>query len=109
MDTWYKATLPFAECGIAGKGQKLQDAFAEVFIMNAGPWDAAMFSQRSDDFTKMFYYFTPGALRIARSLIEALGIVPCPVPLRGSVSLAVGDARAFDMLTESESKKSAQA
>jgi hypothetical protein len=98
METWYKVTLPFADCGIAGKGQRLQDAFMALLIANGGlPKDAAMFSQRSEDFNEMFYYFSPAAIRIAKLLIEGHGAVPCSAPLRGTVNLAAGDAVAFDL------------
>lgn len=97
---WYKVTLAYEECGVAGKGQKLQDAFAQLLMRNGGkPWDAALFSQRSDDFDKVFYYFSPSSLVVAKSLIEASGAVPCPAPSRSPLlQMATGDARAWDIL-----------
>lgn len=97
---WYKVTLAYKDCGIGGKGQQLQDAFTELLIQNGGqPWDAALFSQRSDDFESVFYYFSPSTPVIAKSMIDAWGAVPCPTPTRGPLlKMATGDARAWDML-----------
>ncbi len=70
-----------------------------LLIANAGlPRDAALFCRRSEDFKEMFYYFSPAAMQIARPLIERHGATPCSAPLRGTVDLAVGDARALEML-----------
>lgn len=70
-----------------------------LLIANGGlPYDAALFSRRSDDFAKVFYYFSPSAMLIARLLIERQGATPCSAPLRGTVNLEAGDARALDML-----------
>jgi hypothetical protein len=68
METWYKITLRYKDCGIDGEGQRLQDAFTTILIANSGrPWTAALFSQRSEDFENLFYYFTPDAIQ-SRSL-----------------------------------------
>jgi hypothetical protein len=105
MESWYKVSLPFEDCGIAGKGQQLQEDFMALLIENAGlPRDAAMFSRRSDDFGKVFYYFSPAAMQIASLLIKSQGATPCSAPLRGTVNLAAGDARALEMLWPPESK-----
>jgi hypothetical protein len=97
--SWYQVKLPFKECGTGGQGQQLQNAFAALLVANGGqPWDAALFSQPSDDFEHVFYYFSPAALQSARKLIARSRATPCPAPLRGTVKLAVGDARALDTL-----------
>jgi hypothetical protein len=57
-----------------------------------------MFSQRSDDFEKVFYYFSPGAMTIAGIIVNSFGGVPCSAPARGTVDLCAGDALALDML-----------
>jgi hypothetical protein len=111
MDSWYKITFPYAECGVGGKGQRLQDAFTAILIAHGGkPWTAALFSQRSEDFEQMFYYFSPGAMQIARVLIESYKPVPCNQPPRPAienhVSLSVGDARVFELLWPEESQNS---
>jgi hypothetical protein len=107
MQSWYKVTLPFADCGTGGKGHRLQEAFMHLLIANGGlPKDAAMFSQRSEDFNEVFYYFSPSAMRIAKILIEGHGAVPCPAPLRGTVNLAAGDTSVFDLLWPSPNRSS---
>ena len=104
METWYKVTFPFKECGVAGKGQQLQDAFASLLIAHGGmPRDGALFSQRSGDFEQMFYYFSPAAAQIARDLIQIHRGVLCPLPPE-TVTLAVGDDRAREMLWPPKSR-----
>jgi hypothetical protein len=99
--SWYKVTLPLKDCGINGRGRELQDAFMAIFMTYAGPLDAAMFSERSEDFEEVFFYFSPGAARIATTLIESYKAVPCPAPLRENVALAAGDADALETLLPS--------
>jgi len=99
--SWHKVTLPFEECGIAGKGRQLRDAFTTLLIANGGqPRDAALFSQTSDDYKSVFFYFSPAAVQIARSLIEQWHPVPCSgPPFPGKlVSLEAGDQRVWDLL-----------
>lgn len=102
--SWYTVTLAYKDCGVGGKGQQLQDAFTELLIHNGGkPWDAALFSQRSDDFETMSYYFSPSSPVFANRLIAAWGAVPCPAPSRGPLlHMATGDARAWDLLFPTE-------
>ncbi len=97
-EAWYKVTLPFAEAGIAGKAMALQNAFGELLIASGGVRDAAMFSNRDENYEWCFYYFSPGAVRLAKPLIDAYGGVTCPAPKRGTVDLQAGDASAFDTL-----------
>jgi hypothetical protein len=109
MEYWHKITLPYADSGVAGKGQRLKEAFMSRLMASGGqPKDAAMFWQQSEDFKEMFYYFSPGAMRVARLLIEGHGAVPCPAPLRGTVNLAAGDAAAFELLWPSPDRDSSQ-
>lgn len=104
---WYKVTIPSTECGLGGKGQRLHDSFAVLLVANAGlPWDAAMFSRDSDDLKEVTYYFSPSAIKIAKLLIESHGAVSCSAPQRGTVHLAVGDARAPEMLWPQASQNS---
>jgi len=98
--SWHKVTLPFKDCGIAGKGKQLQDAFGVLLVANGGrPKDAALFSQTSDDFEFVHYYFSPAAMQIAKELIERWGGERCPTPVRTlRFALEVGNAGALDML-----------
>jgi hypothetical protein len=97
----------FKDCGVGGKGQRLQDALGNILIASGGrPWDAAMFSQRDENFETVSYYFSPSAPGIARVLIEDHGAVPCSAPARENLALAIGDARALEMLWPSPSRGS---
>jgi hypothetical protein len=99
--SWYKVTLPFKDSGVSGKGQQLRDIFGTTLIASGGlPRDAALFSQTSDDFESVFFYFSPAAMQIAKELIEAFRGVPCAgPPFPGKlVALEVGDARALEIL-----------
>lgn len=98
--SWYKVTLPFKDCGIAGKGRQLHDAFAARLMANGGrPRDAALFSQTSDDYESVDYYFSPAALQIAKKVIESFAGAPCAIPVRGlRFALEVGHAGALDIL-----------
>jgi hypothetical protein len=102
--SWYKITFRVNDCVIGGKGQRLQDAFLALLIANGGtPWTAALFSQLSNDYNRVYYYASPDAMQIARVLIESYGATACDQPPRPStdvfgVRLSVGDARVFELL-----------
>jgi hypothetical protein len=98
MENWWKVTMSLKDWTPGGKGQKLIDDFAAIFIANAGPVNAVMFSQKSEDFADAFFYFSPAAIHIAKTLIEIHKPVPCQAPLRGTVNLAAGDVRAVEIL-----------
>jgi hypothetical protein len=97
--SWYRVTFKSAECGPDGKSQQLINAFSDIFVANGRqPWGAAVFSQVTDDFDTVSYYFSPEAILIALNLIEFHGAVPCDSPAQASVRLAVGDDRASELL-----------
>jgi len=97
--SWHRISIAYEDCGIGGKGHQLTGAFMALLIENVEvPIDAAVFSRRSDDFSSVLYYFSPGAMRIAGPLAESYGATPCSAPLRGTVHLAAGDVRALEML-----------
>ncbi len=98
MGNWYKVTLAFADCGIGGKGQALQDAFAALFVANGGPVNAALFTNHDEDFQSCFYYFSSGAVQIAKHLIAQHAGVPCSAPTKDRVILVVGHAGIADTL-----------
>ena len=97
MSGWYRVTLPYSEAGMAGKGRLLQDAFEVSFMSDHAPADAALFTRRSDDFENVFYYFTPGAVRIAKGMIDSLRGVACSAPeYDDQIALLVDHADAHD-------------
>ena len=90
---WYRVAFSVAEAS-SGRAIELQDKFSAVFLAFAAPADAAMFKSR--DVMENFYYFSPGAARIAMPLIAAYAGVECLAPTRSALySLVVsGDASA---------------
>lgn len=99
--SWRKVTLPFKDCRVNGKGSQLRDAFGVLLIANGGrPFDAAVFSQTSDDQESVYFYFSPAACQLAPALVEQFHGVPCPGPpfVGKLVALEVGDARSWEML-----------
>jgi hypothetical protein len=97
--SWHKVTFKSEDCGIAGKGQRLHDAFSALLVASGGfPKDAALFCQRSADSNDVSYYFSPSTMLIAKHLIEHYRASPCPAPVRGTVDLAMGDESARDTL-----------
>jgi hypothetical protein len=90
METsWYQVALSDQDV-IAGKGLELQDLFSVLFLSKGGPKDAAMFCSRSSQENN--FYFTPGAVNIAKELIARYRGVECPAPLGSALSLLVADA-----------------
>ena len=77
MSGWYKITLSNAEFA-AGKGVELQNAFTDVFLGLAGPDEAGMFACRQ--IGKHDYFFSPGAVRIAKPIIDLYAGVECATP-----------------------------
>jgi cytochrome c biogenesis protein CcdA len=96
--SWYKVTMPMTDWEPNKRGQELINSFGSMLIANGGPIDAAMFFQKSDDRSEVSFYFSPHAVDIARTLISAYGAIPCSAPFFGTVNVAVGDARAVELL-----------
>src|SRR4051812_43507178 len=98
MSSWYKITLPMDDCGIGGKSSQMQEQFHALMLLyttansSYPPWDAAMFSERSDDFSFVHYYISPSAVPIVKRLLAAYGATPCVAP-PNRLTLFVGDAR----------------
>ena len=84
---WYKVTLTDDDIR-ARKHLSLQDKFGALFLANKTPKDAAMFCNRAG--IGNHFYFSPGAARIANSLIAQYGGVECPTPKAADLSLLVG-------------------
>jgi hypothetical protein len=98
MGTWYKVMFPASETGVGGKAVSMQDVFEKLFITNAAPADAAVFTNHDESFDNHYYYFSPGAARIAYGLIQAYSGNECSAPLRGEVNLVVGHSQAPELL-----------
>ena len=66
----------------------MQDAFDALFRMNGSPQNAALFVSRDDRFENYFFYFSPGAAKIARWLIEGYSASGAPVRYVKSTDLS---------------------
>jgi hypothetical protein len=91
MSSWYKVTVKYEDTIPQRAGKSLQDAFLAILVSNGTPKDAALFGDRSDDFERYFYYFSPAAYRIASQLIDSHEGVPCPKPSGKRLAFLVGD------------------
>jgi hypothetical protein len=98
MSSWYKVTVKYEETTPRGSGRSLQEIFEELFIGTGAPRDVALFGDRSDDFNYYFYYFSPGAHRIAAELIERYRGVTCQMPSGERLALLAGHASAREDL-----------
>lgn len=78
----------------------MQDAFEALFRIHGAPSNAALFTSHDDRFEKYFFYFSPGAAEIARSLVEGYSGVPCSAPVRDEHTpvLLVGHPDAREVL-----------
>jgi hypothetical protein len=97
---WYVVTLPAADCGMHGKAKTMQDAFEALFDIHGAPNNAALFTSHDEHFQKYYFYFSPGAAEIARSLVEAYSGVACAAPIRDEHTpvLLVGHSNAREAL-----------
>jgi hypothetical protein len=99
MQGWYKVTLPLEETGTGGKAALLQKSFEVVFVAHKGPEDAALFTDHDERFYNHFYYFTPSAAEIAKTVVNQFRGVACPAPhLHDGMALLVGHSDARDLL-----------
>src|SRR6478609_7691352 len=97
---WYRVTMPASDCTTHGKARTMQDAFYALFAMNGYPHKAALFVSRDNRFQNYHFYFSPGAVEIARALIEGYSAEPCLAPVREEYRpvLLVGDPDARETL-----------
>ena len=101
---WHKVTFLYKDCGIGTKDTQMQSAFTVLLVAQGGrPWTAALFSQRSEDFEYVFYYFSPDAADMAGGLLRQYKAVPCERPPKPSIAsdgvhLSSGDVRSVELL-----------
>lgn len=77
---WYKVTLSANDL-IFGRGLILQDEFRALYVRSGGSRkDAVMLTAANHIPSGNPYYFSPGAVRIARSVILRWGGKECPAP-----------------------------
>jgi hypothetical protein len=85
---WYKVAMSNDDV-MSMKHMSLQMEFADLWDTNRHPRDAAMFDEHSG--IKHEFYFSPGAVRIAKALISRYRGLECPPPQASDVVLLVGD------------------
>lgn len=76
---WYKVRLPATEHGPQAK--ILENDFETLFNINSTPNGAALFSSHDEEGQEHVFYFSPGAVAIARGLIKHFAGEPCEVPV----------------------------
>lgn len=105
---WYRVIIRAAECGT--KAAILQNDFETLYTINGAPNGAAMFSSEEQVSGNSLFYFSPGAVAIARGLIQHFSGEPCSVPSHADRPiLLVGRAGEREVLlksTDSQKPKS---
>jgi hypothetical protein len=87
VKSWYE---------VAVKDWAIRDEFARVWMASGGPKDAALFMAHDFRAKTTYFYFSPGAVRIAFQLIVIHGGTECPRPDVEHLVLAVGDQAATE-------------
>ena len=97
---WQKVTIT-PEQITDGEGTRLQDAFEKAFMTANAPDGVAMFGEHevTDSFS---YYFSPAAVHLFPSMLEAFGASDTTPPSRDEAALFVGHANAENMLPGGE-------
>jgi hypothetical protein len=102
---WYRVTLPAAECGT--KAAILQNDFETLYKLNGAPNGAALFTSREEESKTSHFYFSPGAVAIARGLIQHFSGEACSPPMADAdiPKLLVGRNDERDILLSSGAPK----
>jgi len=87
MASWYRVTLSDKDV-VVRKHMELQKAFENAFLARGWPKEAAMFA--NIDTLSHHFYFSPGAVRIAKDLIVHYAGTECPSPAMLDLVLLVG-------------------
>jgi hypothetical protein len=98
---WYKVMVPAAERN--SRGKTIQNDFETLYSINGTPNGAALFSCPATAPDSDCFYFSPGAVAIARGLIQHFSGEPCPPPLAEGDNpvLLVGHREERDLLLRS--------
>ena len=82
----------------AGKHNRLQDAFGQAFLAAGGPKAAAMFQNDPSD-NEYGFYFTPAAVEIFSTALDAFSATESDAPPRAETSLLFGEEETWDLLS----------
>ena len=88
VTAWYRVTLSNSDV-VARRHMELQRAFETLFLANQWPKQAAMFA--NVDTLAHHFYFSPGAVEIARELIAGYAGTECAQPEVSDLVLLVGN------------------
>jgi hypothetical protein len=99
MSSWKVVTFSKNDV-IAQRSVPIEEAFAAVMLAKGSPTDAAMFGQNAQDGT-YGCYFSPGAVAIFGASLLFLRATVCKPPSRKAAALLVGDASAWNLLSDS--------
>jgi len=95
--SWYRVSLSAAECGT--KAAILRNDFETLYTINGTPNGAALFTSRDEESRTSHFYFSPGAVAIARGLIQHFSGEACSRPIHeDSPELLVGRNDERDVL-----------
>lgn len=94
MASWYKVQFLSSELEAPARGVRLQNEYSRLYVRHRGPKDALLMANGARD----EYYFSPGAMLIAESLVLAAGGVACNRPQRSQVNLLVGSIHWVDRI-----------
>jgi hypothetical protein len=84
--SWYKVTFSVDEMA-SGRHHGLCNGFSALFIAAGAPKNAGMFADA--DVMTNAYYFSPGAIAIAKPLIAIYAGVECEAPSKSAIKSVV--------------------
>ena len=90
--SWFKVEMSKQDVA-AGKAINLQEEFTKVFDRSGAPTKAGMFN--SLDVKTNEYFFSPGAVEIAKPLIERFGGRSCDAPKKSTLASIVTNCDAM--------------
>lgn len=90
MDSWYKVSLSQEDL-IAGKHLVLLQEVRALFMAYRDHKDAAVFTNTNPSFSA-YYFFSPEAARIAKSVVERYAGMPCDAPSATEMALSLGNS-----------------
>jgi hypothetical protein len=97
---WYRVKILSADPNAASRAKQLQDRFHTIFNAMGLPRDVAMFGSRDAE-SNYVLYFSPGAVQIARTLLEGFGGEPIEAPLLvDDIHLLVGHPAAREAMLQ---------
>jgi hypothetical protein len=85
-------------CKVVTDDWDIEDHFRKLWLAHGGPRDAALFGPLVARRNAREFFFSPGAARIAASLIVQYSGVQCARPKAVGLALLVGDQSALELI-----------